>query len=59
MTEEMKNCPADEVLACLIDGILGDKRSEKVKQHLAMCNKCKDVVETKKKAKQESDKKKK
>ena len=58
MNDDMKNCPKEEVLACLIDGILGDKKSKQVQEHLAICNRCKEVVESKKKIKQEPTNKK-
>ena len=55
MNEEMKNYPEEEVLTCLIDGILGDKKSKQIQEHLAICNRCKEVVDAKKKMKQEKN----
>ena len=53
MNKEIKGCPEEEVLTCLIDGALGDKKSKQVQEHLAICNRCKEVVDAKKKMKQQ------
>jgi hypothetical protein len=42
-------------MTCLIDGILGDKKSKQIQEHLAICNRCKEVVDAKKKMKQEKN----
>ena len=41
----MKPCIDDETMACYIDGLLPKKEIEVVEKHIAICARCKEIVE--------------
>jgi len=45
--KEENNCIPEEILQQFVDGELGQKQTEIIKEHLSSCDKCKSVIHTK------------
>ncbi len=52
----MFDCIDEETMVCYIDGLLSEEEMEQVEKHIAICDKCKEVVDISRKIKnQESN----
>lgn len=52
----MTPCPNEETMACYIDGLLSKEEIEEVDKHLAICDRCSEIVEVTRKIKEKDGK---
>lgn len=51
----MTPCIDEETMACYIDGLLSEEEIKQVEKHIAICDRCKEIVEVTRKIKNQED----
>jgi len=51
----MTTCIDEETMACYIDGLLSEEEIKQVEEHIAICDRCKEIVEVTRKIKNQED----
>lgn len=51
----MSSCIDEETMACYIDGLLSKEEIKQVEKHIAICERCKEIVEISRKIKEKED----
>jgi len=52
MNKKQLRCPNEETMACYIDGLLPKEEVEQILNHLAICDRCREIVEVTRKIKE-------
>jgi len=51
----MTPCIDEETMACYIEGLLSEEEIKQVEKHIAICGRCREIVDISKKIKDEKD----
>ena len=51
----MEPCIDEETMTCYIDGLLPEEEIKQVEKHIAICNRCREIVEVARKIKNQED----
>ena len=51
----MQSCIDEETMACYIDGLLSEEGIKQVEKHIAICDRCKEIVDISRKIKNKED----
>lgn len=52
---KMTLCIDEETLACCIEGLLSEEEIKQVQEHIATCDRCKEIVDISRKIKNQED----